>query len=225
MTKFMVQKSLAIMLSIVLTISLVTLTIPILKAQAASLTATTTNLTVDVNPSVYLGPVNFSVSVSPIPDGGTVLFQDNGNDMGSPVVVNSAGWAYYNTAMLSVNSHPITAVYSGDANYASSNSNNITEVVNAGNPPSINIGTPNISENCVSIDGSVAANNPGASIVRVNFDWGDGQTMAGWLPQTHTYSQLGNYTVTILAMDSAGQMSSVSIPVSVSGTATQTTVY
>ena len=223
MTKSILFKTFSVMLAIVLTVSIAAVTIRPAMVQAASPTATTTTLTVDTNPSLYLEPVNFKASISPTPDGGSVQFLDNGVDLGSAITVSGSAPVYYNTAMLAVGSHSITAVYSGDTNFATSTSSAITQTVNAGNPPTINFGTPDINGLCVSINGTVTANNQGSYITWVTIDWGDGQTMFGRFPQTHTYGQAGNYTITVNAADSIGQMSWASIPVSVSGTVTQTT--
>src|SRR5664280_553054 len=49
--------------------------------------------------------------------GGTVQFQDNGVNLGSPVTVNNSGQAAYTSSSLAPGKHSITAVYSGDSNF------------------------------------------------------------------------------------------------------------
>jgi hypothetical protein len=89
-------------------------------------------LTSSLNPSVYAQPVTFTATIAP-PHGahtptGTVQFQDNGVNLGSPArLVN--GSASLTTSALSPGNHQITAVYSGDA-YYNSTSSTLTQVVN-----------------------------------------------------------------------------------------------
>jgi len=81
------------------------------------------------NPSIYGQPVTFTANVNPIPDGGTIQFQDNGLDIGSPPTLNAYGQATFTDSVLAVGAHTITEVYSGDANFIGSNSNSITETI------------------------------------------------------------------------------------------------
>jgi hypothetical protein len=56
-----------------------------------------------------------------VPDGGTIQFQDNGTDLVDGLVsIDISGNATYTISSLLVGSHIITAVYSGDSNYAGS---------------------------------------------------------------------------------------------------------
>jgi hypothetical protein len=63
---------------------------------------------------------------------GTVQFYDNGAMLGLPVSLSS-GKAVTTPSSLAVDSHPITATYSGNANYIGSTSNTYTQTVNLGN--------------------------------------------------------------------------------------------
>ena len=60
---------------------------------------------------------------------GTVQFQIDGKNVGSPVALGSNGTATYSTSALGAGSHGITAVYSGDGNFLSSTAPTFTEVV------------------------------------------------------------------------------------------------
>ena len=90
--------------------------------------ATTTMVTTSDNPVVFGQPVTFTATVSPqspIPrnPSGTVQFQADGNNLGSPVTVTSFGsqtTATLTTTALSGGTHTITAIYSGDSNYSGS---------------------------------------------------------------------------------------------------------
>ena len=59
-------------------------------------------------------PVTFTATVSPSTASGTVQFKDGAADLGSPVTL-AGGVATFQTSSLSVGTHSITAVYSGDA--------------------------------------------------------------------------------------------------------------
>ena len=117
------------------------------QPQNAGPIPTTTTVTSSVNPSVSGQQVTLTASVSPIPDGGTVQFEDNSNALGSPVTINSSGQATFITSNLSIGNHIITAVYGGDTNFVGSNSFQISQVVNqgitftgSGLPPSVEWG-------------------------------------------------------------------------------------
>ncbi len=60
-----------------------------------------------------------------LPDGGTVQFNDGGNNLGSAVPVDSSGRATLTTSILSAGWHPITAVYSGTSNVIGSTSHTV----------------------------------------------------------------------------------------------------
>src|SRR5208283_4359084 len=61
---------------------------------------------------------------------GTVIFDDGATSIGQGVL-NGSGVATFSTSTLSVgvNSHTISAVYQGDANYSGSTSNSLTQTV------------------------------------------------------------------------------------------------
>ena len=71
--------------------------------------------------------MTFTATITGIGATGTVTFQDGGTVLGSGTLNN--GTATYSTSDLSVGSHFITAVYSGDANFAGSTSPPITHAV------------------------------------------------------------------------------------------------
>jgi hypothetical protein len=95
-------------------------------AARASLTdpalATGTSLVSSANPSVVGQPVAYTASVSPVPDGGTILFQDNGSDIEgcTAVDLDTAGEAVCTTIHVDPGSEAITASYSGDGDFAPS---------------------------------------------------------------------------------------------------------
>ncbi len=79
-------------------------------------TTVTISLSSDTNPAAFSTSVTFTATV-PSDAKGTVTFYDNGVLIGTGNV--NAGKATYPTSTLAVGTHPITATYSGDTNYAS----------------------------------------------------------------------------------------------------------
>jgi len=100
---------------------------------------TTTTVTSNQNPSSFGSPVTFTATVSRGSSTtaltGTVIFKDGATQIGTAAVnlVSGAYKATLTTSSLTTGSHSITAVYSGDANFNSSTSAVLTQVVNA--PP------------------------------------------------------------------------------------------
>jgi hypothetical protein len=90
-----------------------------------------------INPSVFGQPVTFTATITPlgsapIPPSGLVTFLDGSTPLGTGTLAVVAGLdqATLSTAALAVGSHPITAVYAGDANFAGSTSPVLNQVVN-----------------------------------------------------------------------------------------------
>jgi hypothetical protein len=101
----------------------------------------TISLTSSVNPSAPGVSVTFTATVAgsnpslPVPTG-SVTFDDYFSPVGL-VALNGSGQAAFTTSTLTVGTHSINAVYSGNAGYASVYSTVLTEVVN----PSSNVST------------------------------------------------------------------------------------
>jgi large repetitive protein len=86
---------------------------------------TTTTVSSSANPSTYGNSATFTAPVAGTDGGGTVAFSADGtviSGCGSEALalVSSTYQATCTTGALSVGSHPVTAVYSGDAGYATS---------------------------------------------------------------------------------------------------------
>ncbi|WP_090738617.1 S-layer homology domain-containing protein [Paenibacillus sp. Mc5Re-14] len=105
-----------------------------------SLRPTVTTVLSSPNPSSHGQEVRFSVRTTSNPQTsgdltGTVILMDGTNILGTltmePVgISNGYANAYYTTSNLSVGSHPITAIYSGDVRFAPSTSEAYIQVVN-----------------------------------------------------------------------------------------------
>jgi hypothetical protein len=96
---------------------------------------TTTTLTSARNPSTVGQSVTFIATVSPTDGGGTVTFKNHGVPITgcTAVALIHVSGSYQATCVTSTlpgGTNPITAVYSGDAVYAGSTSNTVSQVVN-----------------------------------------------------------------------------------------------
>jgi YVTN family beta-propeller protein len=100
------------------------------------LPGTTTVVTSDNNPASVAQTVTFSAQVSSTSSGiptGIVTFFDGISSLGTGTL-DGSGAATFGTALLTLGSHSITAVYSGDGNFAGSTSAAVTETIVTPNP-------------------------------------------------------------------------------------------
>ncbi len=121
--------------------------------QTVNKTPTTVTLTSIPNPSTVGQAVTFAATVSPATATGSVTFSQL-TCSPAPCSVSlvtlgtgaiSGGMATFSTSSLSANTHLIAAIYSGDANYSSVTSSNLTQTVNK-NPTTITLSSsPNRS--------------------------------------------------------------------------------
>jgi hypothetical protein len=79
--------------------------------------------------------------------------------------------------------------------------------------PTISLLTPGINGLSVSINGITLPTASNASITGIVWDWGDGQKITGWFPQTHIYNQSGIYNVVVTSTDSNGKSQSASVTI------------
>jgi hypothetical protein len=85
-------------------------------------------VTSSANPSTAGQSVTFTATLTPSTATGTVVFKDNGTTIATQTI--SGGIATYTTSTLAPGSHPITGVYSGDANNGANTSSVLTQTVN-----------------------------------------------------------------------------------------------
>ena len=88
----------------------------------------TITLSSNNNPSVYGQSVTFTATVSPSAATGTVQFQIDGTNFGGAANVSGGKAVSGSTTTLSVGSHNITAVYSGDSTYGGSTATLVQKV-------------------------------------------------------------------------------------------------
>jgi hypothetical protein len=89
----------------------------------------TVNLSSSLNPSVYGQSVSFTATLSPSAATGTVQFQIDGTNFGSPATLSGGKAVSGSTTTLSIGSHNITATYSGDSTYGSSTASLVQKVL------------------------------------------------------------------------------------------------
>jgi len=150
--------------------------------NSAKTTATQTTLTSSLNPSLIGQPVNLTATVSGSggTPTGTVTFKD-----GSTVIVSgvalTGGMATYQDPSLSAGTHSLTAVYSGDSNYSSSNSAKLSQTVYSSSPATTTklTSSPNPSApgQAVTFTATVTTSGPGTPSGIVT--WWDGTTELG----------------------------------------------
>ena len=100
------------------------------------LASTTTAVTSSLDPSVFGQSVTFTATVSGSSPTGTIQFLDGATGLGSPRALTS-GAAELTTSALTVGTHSITAVYSGDSSNTTSTSTILSEVVSPATTPPV----------------------------------------------------------------------------------------
>ncbi|OWK44010.1 Ig-like domain repeat protein [Fimbriiglobus ruber] len=166
--------------------------------------ASTTYLSVSVNPAVAGQSVTLTATVAPGGTGsgmptGTVTFKDGSTTLGTGTL--SGGVVTFTTSALAVGSHSITAVYSDDTNFTASTSAAVTETVNPANTTTTLAASTNTATygQAVTLTATVAAVAPGAGMPTGTVTFKDGSTTLG----TGTLSGgVATFTTSALAVGS-----------------------
>ena len=153
-------------------------------SQTVNKAATTVTSISSVNPSVFGTGVTLSAVVAPVVPGagspsGTVSFQDGATLLGASPLTN--GQASFTASTLSVGSHSITAVYSGDGNFLGASSTSLTQSVNkaASSTSVVSSANPSLFNQSVSFTATVAAVSPGAGTPTGSVNFLDGSASLG----------------------------------------------
>jgi hypothetical protein len=96
-------------------------------------TATTTTLSSSLDSSALGQSVTFTATVSPALATGSIQFNIDGNDVGTPVALAS-GIATFSTSLLTEGTHTIQATYGGDGSFIGSVSDPLTQTVGPAGP-------------------------------------------------------------------------------------------
>ena len=175
------------------------------QVDAPTLTPTSTSVVRSAGPnrSVAGQSVSFTATVTAgagTPTG-TVQFKDGVTNLGAPIAL-TAGQAIFTTTGLGLGAHSITAVYSGDATFATSTSSSVAHQVNqaATTTGVVRSAGPNPSAvgQSVSFTATVAVTAPGAGVATGTVQFRDGVTNLG-APLTLTAGQ-ATFTTTTLAL-------------------------
>jgi hypothetical protein len=173
---------------------------------------TTTSLASSANPSVFGQPVIFTATLSAVAPGagtptGTVVFKDGATALATNTL--SSGQANYTNAGLAVAAHTISAVYNGDANFSTSTSSSLTQVVNQAET-TISLASssnPSVFGQPVTFTATVSALAPGAGTrtgtVQFRADgvpFGSPVTLSGGTAVSGAISSLAVSTHTITAI-------------------------
>jgi len=161
----------------------VTGTSPVLS-QTVNLDATTTKLTSSLGSSVYGQSVTFTATVSASSPGsgtptGTVTFMDGSTSLGTGTL--SAGVATFSISTLTVGSHSITGVYSGDPNFTTSTSSTLTQTVKQASTTTSVVSSvnPSTAGQAVTFTATVSPVSPGSGTPTGTATFMDGSNTLG----------------------------------------------
>ena len=186
--------------------------------QQVTQAATTVALATSGSPTVFGQSVTFTATISVTAPGsgstsGTVTFNDNGTPIsGCPGTVGS-NQATCSTSSLSIGTHSITAIYSGDTNFAASPASPaVTQQVNkAATTVTLTTSQPGGAGNLVTLDAIVTGNTNAFPSGTVAFKRGAATTV----PPSCTL---------VMLTTSSGECT-VQIPLGATGPATFTATY
>ena len=166
---------------------------------------TTTSVTSAPNPAALGQAVTFTATVassggSPT---GSITFTLDSTNLTVPLDAN--GQAVYVTQTLSLGNHPVSAAYSGDANFNASSGvlsggQTVNDVAVTG-LTSINSSPTRLTD----VTYFTATISMGSNVT-YQWNFGDGQTASGVI-SSHTYAAAGNYTAIVTATNGAGSVS------------------
>ena len=172
---------------------------------AIILSSTNTTISATANSTIFGQAVTFTALVTPISASGIVTFEDtsnNGNILGTANL--SGGQATFATSSISVGTHIVAAVYSGDAQYSQSTSSPTWTLTVIG-PPTVTAISPNSGP---------TAGGTSVTITGTNFVSGATVTIGG---NTATSVNVANST-TITATTPAGTAGAANLVVTIYGT-------
>ncbi|MGA7988942.1 MAG: Ig-like domain-containing protein [Candidatus Dormiibacterota bacterium] len=193
-----------------------------------ALSVSTTTLASGANPSVWGESVTFTATITPVSPAptGTVTFQDGGaNIAGCVNKAVAARVATCATAALTVGSHTVTAVYSGNATYATSTSAPVVQVVGTGTTATALVASanPSVSGQTVTYTATVTAVAPAAGTRTGTVEFQDGGvdiagcsakavSAAGKATCAIAYTGPGSHTITAIYSGDANFSGSTSVP-------------
>jgi len=150
------------------------------------------------NPATYGASVVFTATM-PSNATGTVTFLDGSASIGTGTL-NAAGVATFSTTTLTAGTHSITASYAGDANYAASVSNAVSEVIKQQTSETITLtSTPNPAAFSTSVTFTATVPNDAKGSVTFydgTTSIGTGTVTAGVATFTTSTLSVGTHSIT-----------------------------
>ena len=192
------------------------------------------------NPSVFGQPVTFTATVSAVAPAtgtltGSVTFMDGSITLGT-ATLNTSGKATLTTKLLPAEVDSVTAIYSGDSNFATSTSTALTQTVNQDTTTTtvISSANPSVFGQSVTFTATVKAQAPGSGVPMGTVTFFDGSTSLGTTSlnsngkatfKTSGFA-LGSHTITVSYSGDSNFITSTSTALTqtVNQAATKTTV-
>ena len=201
---------------------------PIPTSQTVSKANTTTSIASSVNPSAKNQFTTFSSTVTSATTGtptGTIQFKDGGTNINSAITLTSGSGAYAYSG-LTTGSHTITSTYSGDTNFNTSTSTNLTQNVTAA--PTVTMLVSNMPTSTygqsVTFTATVTGSSPTGTLT---FKY-DGNTFATTTLPTNTasYGSLtaGPHSITVVYSGDSNNGGSTSTPITQTVNKASTTI-
>jgi hypothetical protein len=185
--------------------------------QTVNADGTSTAVASTVNPSLFGQRVTFTATVTAQAPGsgtptGSLTFQENANVLAATVALDGTGRATFTTSALAVGSHTVTASYSGDGNFTSSQGDDSTlpQVVNTDSTTASikSSANPSVFGQPVTFTATIRATAPGAGVPTGNVTFKDFGTVLG----TGTLNGAGQATFSTTALSRSNHAISAAYP-------------
>lgn len=181
--------------------------------QTVNPAATATVVSSSGNPSEFGAAVTFTATITVDSPGsgtpsGTVQFQDNGADLGSPQNLGSGGQATIATSSLAVGTHAISASFTSDSANFNNSAGTTSQVVNR-------------ARTTLTYDGAGGADFNDPAVLSARLTRSDGATAITWKTVTFT---MGSETCSATT-DTNGEAACTITPTEAAGPFTVTAVF
>jgi hypothetical protein len=173
--------------------------------QTVNQDSTTTKVSSSADPSVYGQSVTFTATVTAASPGsgtptGSVEFYDGSTELGSGTL-NGTSTATFTASTLSIGTHSITGIYSGDGNFTTSTSSAVSQRVNQASTTTTLASSANLSASgqAVTFTATISVSSPGSGTPTGTVTFYDGSKSLG----TGSVSgAIGTFTTSSLSVGS-----------------------
>jgi len=153
--------------------------------QTVNQDSTTTKVSSSANPSVYGQSVTFTATVKAASPGsgtptGSVEFYDGSTDLGSGTL-DGTSTATFTVSTLSIGTHSITGIYSGNGNFTTSTSSAVSQKVNQASTTTAlaSSANPSTSGQAVTFTATISVSSPGSGTPTGTVTFYNGSTSIG----------------------------------------------